>query len=202
MVCSRTQETTDQKTKMQIAIEGIEDGTYMSIRHAAKALVVSRATLARRLKGGKTKQEAREPTQLLTQQEEKALADWITGATASGHPITHRYIKEMAQGIRESRAGGQPEYLRPIGKNWIGTFLHRYTHLKTKLARAIEAARVKEVTREQVINFNNKFRKVIQEENIRLENIYNCDETDTILSVIGANSREFNRDLSWYQCSH
>jgi hypothetical protein len=58
----------------------------------------------------------------------------------------------------------------------------RHTHLKTKLARAIETAHIKEVTQEQVINFNNKFHNVIQEENISLENIYDCDETGTICS--------------------
>ena len=113
-----------------------------------KALGVVRITLRRRVNGGKTRKEAREPTQLLTQQEEKALVDWITSATAAEHPITHRSIKEMAQGIRESRADIQPEYLRPIGKNWMGAFLQRHFHLKTKLARMIEAARIKEVTRE------------------------------------------------------
>jgi hypothetical protein len=63
-----------------------------------KELGVARTTLRRRVNGGKTRKEAREPTQLLTQQEEKALADWITSATAAGRPITHRYIKEWHKG--------------------------------------------------------------------------------------------------------
>ena len=60
---------------MKITVEGIQDGTYMSIDHAVKALNVPRTTLHRRLKGGKTWKEAREATQLLTAQEEKTLAD-------------------------------------------------------------------------------------------------------------------------------
>ena len=128
--------------------------------------------------------QQKEPVQLLIQQEEKALADWITSATAAGHPITHRYIKEMAPGIRESRRDVDAEYLRPIGKHWMGAFLQRHSHLKTKLARVTEAARIKEVTREQVINFNDEFRKVIKEKNISLENIYNCDETGIITFLI------------------
>ena len=66
----------------------------------------------------------------------------------------------------------------------------------------IEAARIKEVTREQVVNFNNEFRKVIQEKNIKLENIYNCDETGIIASLIEANNREFYRHLPRHQCCH
>jgi len=65
---------------MNVAVEGVQNGTYRSIDHAVKALGVSRTTLRRRLKGGKTRKEAREPTQLLTVQEEKALADWIINA--------------------------------------------------------------------------------------------------------------------------
>ena len=185
---------------MQVALDGLRDGTYTSIRLAATALGVSRASLHRRVNGGKSRKEAREPTQLLSQQEEKALADWITSATAAGHPITHRYIKEMAQGIRESRGDIEPKYLRPLGKNWMGAFLQRHSHLKTKLSKAIEAARIKDVTREQVVNFNDEFRKVIREKNISLENIYNCDETGIITLLIRTNCREFYRYLSRNQC--
>ena len=184
MVWPHKQKITERETQVQIALQGLRDGIYMSIDHAVKALGVSRTTLRRRMKGGKSRKEGKEPVQLLTQQEEKALADWITSATAAGHPITHRYIKKMAQGIRESRRDVDAEYLRPIGKNWMGAFFQRHSHLKTKLARVIEAARIKEVTREQVINFNDEFRKVIKEKNISLENIYNCDETGIITFLI------------------
>ena len=56
-------------------------------------------------------------------------------------------------------------------------FLGRHPQLKTKLSRAIEAARVKDVNREQILKFNEEFRKVIHEKNIKLQNIYNSDET-------------------------
>jgi len=161
----------------EIAIEGIETGTYMSIDHAAKALGVSRTTLRRRLKGGKTRKQARESMQLLSAQEEKALVDWIANAAASGNPVTQAYIKEVAEGIRKSRTEVTPEYLRPIGSSWLQAFFRRHPHLKTKLSRAIEMARVKDITREQVVNFNQDFRRIIKDKNIKQDNIYNCDET-------------------------
>ena len=61
-------------------------------------------------------------------------------------------------------------------------FLARHPQLQTKLSRAIEAARVKDVNHEQILKFNEEFRKVIHEKNIKLGNIYNSDETDTGLS--------------------
>ena len=61
---------------------------------------------------------------------------------------------------------------------------------------------MKEVTLKQVINFNNKFRKIIQEKNIRFENIYNCNKTNIINSLIEVNNREFYRHLLRYKCCY
>ena len=45
------------------------------------------------------------------------------------------------------------------------------------MTRAIEAARIKDITKEQVLHFNKELRRIIQEHNIQLENIFNVDET-------------------------
>ena len=47
----------------------------------------------------------------------------------------------------------------------------------TKMSCAIETAQVKDVTKEQILHFNKELRRVIQERDIKLENIYNADET-------------------------
>ena len=54
--------------------------------------------------------------QLLSQQE-RALADLITNATVTDHSITHHYVKEMAQGIRESWKTIELQYLCLLKKN-------------------------------------------------------------------------------------
>jgi len=59
-------------------------------------LKVSKSTLHRHLKGGLMRQQAHEKDQLLTRQEENALANWIIGATAMGNPVDRRYIVKMA----------------------------------------------------------------------------------------------------------
>jgi hypothetical protein len=160
-----------------IAVEGIRNGIYQSVRQASIALGLSRTILTRRLKGGKTRTEAREAQQLLTCQEEKALVEWISQATATGNPVPHQYIREMVEEIRASRGNGNGEFLCPLGTTWMEAFLKRHPQLKTKLSKAIEASRLNDVTRDQIIAFNNEFRQAIQEKNIKLENIYNCDET-------------------------
>ena len=46
------------------------------------------------------------------------------------------------------------------------------------MTQAIETARIKDITKEQVLHFNKELRRVIQEYDIQLENIFNVDETD------------------------
>jgi hypothetical protein len=138
-------ECAEREVQMKIAVEGVQDGTYMSIDYAVKAL-----------------------------------ADLITNATVSGNPVTHSYIKEVAEGIRTSRTDITNEYLHPIGTTWLPGFFRRHLHLQTKLAKAMEMARVKDVTKEQIINFNQDFRRLIHEKNIKHDNIYNCDETGNL----------------------
>jgi len=46
----------ERERETQIALAGIADGTYMSVDHTVKAFPgVSKTTLRRRLKGGKSK---------------------------------------------------------------------------------------------------------------------------------------------------
>lgn len=45
------------------------------------------------------------------------------------------------------------------------------------MTRAFETARIKDFTKEQVLHFNEEFRRIIREHNIRLEDIFNADET-------------------------
>jgi len=180
MVRRRSEKAAEHEAQIQIALQGLADGTYMSTDHAVTSLGVSKTTLIRRLKGGKSRQEGRETFQLLTPQEEKALADWISNATAAGNPINQQYIKELADEMRRSRVDHsdvQEQFLRPIGITWVPAFLKHHPHLQTKLSRSIEWTRISDVTREQVIKFNEDFRHLIHEKKVKLENIYNSDET-------------------------
>ena len=77
----------DQAKKVEIAMEGLADGTYDSVSQAVDALNMSKTTLHRHLKGGLMRQHTCEKDQLLTCQEEKVLAKWISAATAAGNPV-------------------------------------------------------------------------------------------------------------------
>ena len=63
----------------------------------------------------------------------------------------------MAEGIRRSRVNVVDKFLRPIGSTWLHAFFRRHPHLKTKLSKAIEMARIKDVTKEQSPQFQSRF---------------------------------------------
>src|ERR1700741_884295 len=99
----RSQKVVELEAKIQAALEGISSGKYTTRYQAAKALGLSEASLARRIKGGKSRYEAREKQQAMTKGEEKSLERWIERLTATGHPATHEFIREMAEEIRKQR---------------------------------------------------------------------------------------------------
>src|SRR5438552_16237914 len=81
----------------------LQDGTYSRVDQVVTALGVSKTTLHRRVKGGKSRREAQEWRQNLRKQEEKALAWWISTSAATGNPVWHPFIREVAEKLRETR---------------------------------------------------------------------------------------------------
>ena len=125
------------------ALAGIQSGQYKNPSKAARETSASKSTLVKRLNGGKTRAEAREEQQMLSQAQEKALVSWITNLTATGHPAHHNFIREMAEEIRKT--SGPVDDMRtrlPIGETWVRQFIKRHPYLKTTLSRSIELARV------------------------------------------------------------
>src|SRR5436189_5950573 len=116
---------------IRLALNNLKKWTFKSVRAAAGQHKVSHMTLLRRWKGGKTIAESREDQQNLIIAEEKALERWITCMTATGNPVSHDHIREIAQEIHNNRAkrlegtGEHVKYNPPIGKLWPQRFLHR-----------------------------------------------------------------------------
>jgi hypothetical protein len=130
------------------------------------------------VKGGKSRNDAQEWRQALTRQEEKALAKWISMLSATGNPARYPFILEMAEKLRETRLALTSEFIPPLGSSWPKRFLRRHPYLTTKnlKSKAIETAR-KQVTSEQVRNFDAELRHIIVEHKIQLDNVFNVNET-------------------------
>src|SRR5271169_959603 len=83
----RSEKAADNEARIQLSMTALSRKEFPNVSQAAKHFKVSPATLGRRLNGGKSTAESREPVQLLAISEEKALAGCITRLTASGFPI-------------------------------------------------------------------------------------------------------------------
>ena len=97
MVRRRSEKAAERQRNVPLALAGLNDGTYTSIGQACRALGVSKMTLHRRVKGGKSRAQGKENQQLLTIPEEAALTTWIERATATGNPVLYlRYGRAIA----------------------------------------------------------------------------------------------------------
>ena len=179
MTRHKSEKAAETDAKIEAAIEGLSNGLYSTPYAAAQALQLSRNTLHRRLAGGKSRAQGKENQQNLTHAEEQALAQWITQLTATGHPARHIFIKEIADEIRRERHAhsATPVSYPDLGDAWVPQFLSRHPSLQTTLARAIESARIKEVSSDAVLNFFTIFSALLKKHEIPLENVYNMDET-------------------------
>ena len=107
--------------------------------------------------------------------------------TATGHPVRHGFIQEMAQQIQKSHHHDpmQPLSFCPaIGDSWVQHFLHRHPHLATTISCTIEASHLKETSKEAIDNWFDHFVQTITERQISIENMYNMDETGFSIGAI------------------
>jgi hypothetical protein len=128
-------------------------------------------------------QESRASQQLLSPNEEQALVSWVLRAASTGHPITHSFLRELADEIRKPRVNAEnSRVIAPLGTDWSKRFMRRNPQLKTAMASGIEIQR-KEVTKEMLDTWFSEFKRIVEEYGIDSENIYNMDETGSLPDV-------------------
>lgn len=158
------------------AIAGLQDGTYKTPHKASKATGAPIRTLYRRVNGTKSIIEPRTSQQLLSPHEEQALVGWVLRAAATGHPVTHSFLRELAEEIRKPRVESENTIVPPLGKDWTNRFMRRNPQLKTAMAQGVEFQR-KEVTKEILDKWFAEFKRILEEYGIDPENTYNMNDT-------------------------
>ena len=106
------------------------------------------------------------------------LMGWITNLTATGYPVHHNFITDIAEEIhKQSTLDNDARTPLPIGETRVRQFIRHHPYLKMTLSRSIEAARIKDITKDIVIAWFKKLEETIEDHQITMENIYNMDET-------------------------
>jgi hypothetical protein len=98
-------------------------------------------------------------------------------------------VKEMAEIIRAKQEGFESEVptISPLGKNWVGTFVRRHPELKTVVGKTIDKARIKGTTVAALQRWFDAFQGVVvNDEDVRYENVYNMDESGFSIGTINA----------------
>src|SRR5436853_7165065 len=65
-----------------------------------------------------------------------------------------------------------------IGESWVQRFIHRHPDLETAYSHTIQVAHTKEVTNDALDQWFDELKRTIEEKNIRIEDMYNMDETE------------------------
>ena len=191
----QNQQKNDMEVLLQKGIDGIKNGQYKSVYHAAKILKISETTLRERFNGRQSPQHAHESQQILSDSEEKALAKWITTLTLTGLPPSYSAIKNMVDAIRARRAASvntpsmQLVSYSPLGKRWVSRFITRHRFLKSVYARRIDANRADQSKREVIERWFNVVAQVFAEYDIDLENVYDMDESGFNVGIIQVGRR-------------
>src|SRR5271169_6566375 len=74
----------------------------------------------------------------------------------------------------------------PIAKQWVNRFIAHHPKLGSTVGRTIDAARLKDVSREKLMVWFHDVHKVFMENKIEPKNVYNMDESGFSIGKINA----------------
>jgi hypothetical protein len=121
--------------------------------------------------------------QYLTVKEEKAFVEFLILMSSFGQPIRIKYITSLACNIACRRSGKR---VKPPGKNWARAFEKRHPELTVRRVRSIDWKRHEIHIYDKVTEWFKVISKVIDDPNIRPENVWNMDETGVMFSMLSS----------------
>ena len=137
---------------------------HLSEKHSRPIII---STLRRRFLGKTRSQRAsHEIQQLLNDEQEKVLVDWIVYLSSTGHPLSKRTIRKKAQDM----CGKKPS------RNWVPLFLKRNPSVKLGKPSGLDPKRAQAFNRTVVGHHFDLLKDIIEKNEIPWENVYNMDE--------------------------
>jgi len=148
---------------------------------------VQRTTLIRRHQG-KTKSRADyyESRQIMTNDQERDLVNYINTLTHKGIPPTPAMVRTFIYDFTKHE----------VGKNFVGSFVRKYAEeLDSKYLAPIDLARKKADSYYSYSKYFELVKEKIQQYKVQPKNMYNMDEKGFLLGVCQKTKRVFNRQL-------
>jgi hypothetical protein len=125
----------------------------------------------------------RETGYKLTQLEEDSLTEWILSMDLRGAAPRPSTVREMANILLAARGDNPPA---TVGKNWPSTFIQRRDELRTCFSRRYDYQRALNEDPKSLREWFTTVRRVVDENGIQPEDIYNFDETGFAMGLISA----------------
>lgn len=149
-----------------------------------------RSTAWHRRHGRASRKTQAAKQQYLSPHEEKALAEYVLRMARSGHPLPVKSLRVLAQRIRRQRDStfqmALDNDVPPPGKNWPSDFYKRHPELKARRMRAIDRNRHERAIYDKVVEWFDVISQELENPDVSQENVYNMDETNVLLSVLGS----------------
>ena len=151
MAWPHTKRVIEYEQRIKTALNVLENKEFNSLYSAAMHFKFFHVTHGWNWKGGKSRVKACESQQLLSSEEEKALAERIYQMTVTGHPPTQDLIHEIAEELRQHWFLDKNDNViqrvnyEPIRLEWVLWFIKRHPQLKTVYSETIEVSQMKDV---------------------------------------------------------
>jgi hypothetical protein len=183
--------TRNNSTTMTAIDEAIEDlnsqgpNSQKTYKAVAEKHGVVDTTLRRRYLSQTTTRATQHARQrVLTPQQDNELLQWIQEETQGRNPPAWHLVAQKASLL----AG------RPVGKNWVYKFLHRYNHLiLSRRAAPMERVRASADSHMKYEAYFTYILSKVEEYSILPEQTYNMDEKGIALGMMNASTRIFSR---------
>ena len=131
----KKQNSIQQKGRIELAIQAIQNKDLPSIAAAARVYDVPRTTLRDRMNGHSSKATRRAHTHKMTQLDEETLTQWILSMDDCGAAPRHAMVRNMAN-IPLAATGSDP-----VGVNWVGNYVKRTPAIQTRFSRRYNYSR-------------------------------------------------------------
>ena len=149
------------------ACEAIRNGTVKNVWQAHKAYNIPYGTLLNRYnKRTKPTKQAHDNEQILNQEQEEVLVEWMIFLGMVGRPVSRATVRPKCIEL----CGRLP------GRTWIWRFLQRHPEIKLQKPSGLDPKRARAFNYATVNDYFEKLSKVIKDNDIPWENIYNMDE--------------------------
>lgn len=155
------------KLRIKEACEAVRTGQIRNLSLAAHEFEIPYTTLRNRYHGiAQPAKEAHEHERLLDPAQEQVMVDWMRFLGFIGQPICRATVRPKLFEL----CGRLP------GKTWVWRFVNRHPELKLRKGSGLDPKRAQAFNFPVVNDHFKKLQKVLTENEIPWENVYNMDE--------------------------